>query len=60
MAGRIGIPTQPLRLSGIDRWTSRAAPTLGQHNSEVLSALGLDPDALQAVRSEHTKVLPTR
>ena len=42
VAGRIAIPTQPLRLTGVDRWTTRPAPTLGQHNDEVLGLLGLD------------------
>jgi crotonobetainyl-CoA:carnitine CoA-transferase CaiB-like acyl-CoA transferase len=42
VAGPIGVPTQPLRISGIDRWTARPAPTLGQHNAEVLGSLGLD------------------
>ena len=58
VAGRIGIPTQPLRLSGIDRWTSRPAPTLGQHNAEVLCALGLDEVELD--RLEAAGVIGTR
>lgn len=51
VAGRIGIPTQPLRLSGVDRWTRRPAPTLGQHNAEVLSALGLDQSELDRLEA---------
>jgi hypothetical protein len=33
--------------------TKQIAPT-------ILSLLGLDPRSLQAVRQEHTQVLPTR
>jgi hypothetical protein len=39
---------------GVVRWrvfTTQVAPT-------ILEALGLDPDALEAVRKEHTRVLP--
>jgi hypothetical protein len=32
-------------------WTKQVAPT-------ILRALGLDPEALEAVRKEHTRVLP--
>jgi hypothetical protein len=32
-------------------WTKQVAPT-------ILSALGLDPEALEAVRKERTGVLP--
>jgi crotonobetainyl-CoA:carnitine CoA-transferase CaiB-like acyl-CoA transferase len=28
-----------VRLAGVQRWLSRPAPTLGQHNSEVLTAM---------------------
>jgi crotonobetainyl-CoA:carnitine CoA-transferase CaiB-like acyl-CoA transferase len=58
VAGPIGVPTYPLRISGIDRWTARPAPTLGQHNAEVLGALGLDATELE--RLEATGVTGTR
>ena len=36
------------RLAGMQRWLSRPAPTLGQHNSEVLTAIcGLTDDDLE-------------
>ena len=33
---------QPYRMRGIDRWIRTPTPTLGQHNHEILSGLGLD------------------
>lgn len=37
VTGRHELPVMPFRLSGVDHWMTRAAPTLGQHNDEVLS-----------------------
>ena len=51
VAGRHAVPTQPFRLSGLDRWARRPAPTLGQHNSEVLGSLGLDQGQLDQLQS---------
>ena len=40
-------PTVPFRFSGVDRWVRRPAPTLGQHNREVLGGcLGCADDEL--------------
>jgi crotonobetainyl-CoA:carnitine CoA-transferase CaiB-like acyl-CoA transferase len=36
VVGRHEIPTMPFRFSHVDRWATRPAPTLGQHNDEVL------------------------
>ena len=36
-----GHPSVPFRFSGVDRWLRSAAPTLGQHNHEILTDLGL-------------------
>jgi crotonobetainyl-CoA:carnitine CoA-transferase CaiB-like acyl-CoA transferase len=58
VAGVVAVPTLPMRLSGIDRWTARPAPTLGQHNAEVLGLLGLDADDLG--RLADTGVIGTR
>lgn len=38
-AGRYGTPGLPFRLASVERWFQRAAPSLGQHNDEVLSGL---------------------
>lgn len=35
------MPGQPFRLRGVDRWIRHPTPTLGQHNHELLSELGL-------------------
>jgi crotonobetainyl-CoA:carnitine CoA-transferase CaiB-like acyl-CoA transferase len=37
--GRYGTPGLPFRFASVDRWFDRAAPTLGQHNDEVLNTL---------------------
>jgi crotonobetainyl-CoA:carnitine CoA-transferase CaiB-like acyl-CoA transferase len=57
--GRIPVMTQPFRWSGIDRWIRFPAPTLGQHNHEVLSSiLGLDEAEIE--RLEDQGVIGTR
>ncbi len=44
------IPTVPFRYGGVDRWIRSPAPTLGQHNREVLrDLLGLDDQAIAAL-----------
>ena len=37
VAGAHLMPTLPFRVDGVDRWHRTPAPTLGQHNAEVLS-----------------------
>jgi crotonobetainyl-CoA:carnitine CoA-transferase CaiB-like acyl-CoA transferase len=39
VAGTHQMPGLPLRWEGIDRWIRTPAPTLGQHNTEILSGL---------------------
>lgn len=52
VCGPVPIPTLPLRIEGIERWTRSPAPTFGANTDEVLqSELGLDDDALAALRA---------
>jgi crotonobetainyl-CoA:carnitine CoA-transferase CaiB-like acyl-CoA transferase len=44
------IPMLPFRFSRVDRWLRSPAPTLGQHNTEVLSEIGLAPPAIDELR----------
>ncbi len=41
VAGTLPTPTLPFRVTGVDRWHRTPAPTFGQHNAEVLSAIGV-------------------
>jgi crotonobetainyl-CoA:carnitine CoA-transferase CaiB-like acyl-CoA transferase len=54
VTGEHHIPTVPFRFARHDRgWLSRAAPTLGQHNDEVLrELLGLSDDELATLRAD--------
>jgi crotonobetainyl-CoA:carnitine CoA-transferase CaiB-like acyl-CoA transferase len=47
-AGPITMPGAPYRLSATPWELRRPAPTLGQHNAEILTPLGVDPAALAA------------
>jgi crotonobetainyl-CoA:carnitine CoA-transferase CaiB-like acyl-CoA transferase len=54
LVGRHEYPTFPMRFSaGPHTWWRGPAPTLGQHNDEVLRELGLDAAALAALRDQH-------
>jgi crotonobetainyl-CoA:carnitine CoA-transferase CaiB-like acyl-CoA transferase len=44
------IPMLPFRFSRVDRWLRSPAPTLGEHNTEVLSEIGLAPSAISELR----------
>jgi crotonobetainyl-CoA:carnitine CoA-transferase CaiB-like acyl-CoA transferase len=41
VAGRHEVPSFPVRFAHVDAWYRRHAPTLGEHNDEVLTELGL-------------------
>jgi crotonobetainyl-CoA:carnitine CoA-transferase CaiB-like acyl-CoA transferase len=43
----------PVRLSATPATLRRPAPTLGQHTDEVLTELGLTPDAIAALRADN-------
>jgi crotonobetainyl-CoA:carnitine CoA-transferase CaiB-like acyl-CoA transferase len=59
-AGKALMPSMPIELgtSG-HRWLRGAAPTLGQHNAEILSGL-LDVDAVRLAALEEVRVIGTR
>ena len=43
----------PFRYSSIDRWLTRPAPTLGQHNADVLRELvGLSPAEIRSLQAQ--------
>jgi crotonobetainyl-CoA:carnitine CoA-transferase CaiB-like acyl-CoA transferase len=44
------IPMLPFRFSRVDHWLRGPSPTLGQHNTEVLSEIGMTPEDLEELR----------
>jgi crotonobetainyl-CoA:carnitine CoA-transferase CaiB-like acyl-CoA transferase len=52
-AGGHPVPGLPWRSRGVDRWIRRPAPTLGQHNHEVLGGrLGLTAEQIAALEAD--------
>jgi crotonobetainyl-CoA:carnitine CoA-transferase CaiB-like acyl-CoA transferase len=53
LSGRQDVMSVPFRYASVDRWLHRAAPTLGQHNSEILGELGYDEAQIAELEAEH-------
>jgi crotonobetainyl-CoA:carnitine CoA-transferase CaiB-like acyl-CoA transferase len=50
VVGRLPTPTPPFRFGSVSRWLRSAAPTLGQHNTEILGGrLGCSPEELESL-----------
>lgn len=49
LLGELDVPGNPIRLSAQPGEPEMIAPTLGQHNAEVLRELGYDDDAIDAL-----------
>jgi crotonobetainyl-CoA:carnitine CoA-transferase CaiB-like acyl-CoA transferase len=47
-----GHPSVPFRFASVDYWLRRAAPTLGQHNHEILTDLGLSEEEIAALEAD--------
>lgn len=45
------LPTMPFRFTRVPKWLRSPSPTLGQHNDEILSALGLEATEMDALRA---------
>ena len=53
VAGRTKIPGVPVKMSRTQGWVRRPAPTLGQHNEEILTqVLGLSEDQVEELRAK--------
>ncbi len=50
--GRQPVAGPPFRFSSVARWTTRPAPTLGQHNHEVLESLGMSETEVKALEAD--------
>jgi crotonobetainyl-CoA:carnitine CoA-transferase CaiB-like acyl-CoA transferase len=51
VTGEHALPVLPFRFRRVDHWLRRPAPTLGQHNDEVLAELGLGPEEIADLRA---------
>jgi crotonobetainyl-CoA:carnitine CoA-transferase CaiB-like acyl-CoA transferase len=58
VVGDLPLMTVPFRYASVPRWLQRAAPTLGQHNHELLRELGYGDAEIAAFEAE--KVIGTR
>ena len=53
-----GHPSVPFRFASVDHWIDTASPTLGEHNHEILSALGCTDEEIAELEATH--VIGTR
>ena len=53
VTGQHQVPTLPFRFKHVERWLHAPSPTLGQHNDEVLGALGVESEERAALRERH-------
>jgi crotonobetainyl-CoA:carnitine CoA-transferase CaiB-like acyl-CoA transferase len=59
VVGRHPVPGLPFRMSGVEHWLGRPAPTVGQHNREILSEiLGMTDAEIGALQA--AEVIGTR
>jgi crotonobetainyl-CoA:carnitine CoA-transferase CaiB-like acyl-CoA transferase len=50
VVGEVATPTWPFRFRSVDLWIRTPAPTLGQHNHEILvDDLGVDEETYQTL-----------
>ena len=54
VAGPLETPTLPFRYTSRDHWIDSPAPTLGQHNVEVLESIGLTSAEIDALTAAGT------
>jgi crotonobetainyl-CoA:carnitine CoA-transferase CaiB-like acyl-CoA transferase len=52
VVGRQATMSAPFRYASVDHWLTRAAPTLGQHNAEVLGELGYTETEIAALEAK--------
>lgn len=49
VAGSIEVPTLPFRYASVDRWIRTPAPLMGEHNAELLAAVGCTDVEIEAL-----------